>query len=180
MIVKQSENQKTKFMRMCITEAILELLQKTDFQKLKVSDIVRRAGIARTSFYKYYDSPYAALTDYLHIIIGEYMWENPEKQDRDRYLEYDHILYSLLFFDRYADYFLTLSRNGLHSILLDGINQFMTENIQTAKQLSVYEMYSYAGGLLNSFLKWEEGGKKESAEEVAQTMWRLYSVRGGN
>ena len=177
MIVNSDNNPKTKFTRMCISEAILALLETTEFPRLKVSDIVKRAGVARASFYKYYDSPYAALTDYLGIIIAEYMQENQAHQERSRYLERDHILFSLQFFDRYANFFLTLSRHKLHGIMLDGINSFMTENIHTAKRLSVYELYSYAGSLLNSFLKWEEGGKADSAEEVADTIYHLYSAR---
>ena len=82
MIVSAGINPKTKFTRMCISEAILSLLETTDFAKLKISDIVRKAGVARASFYKYYDSPYAALTDYLGIIIGEYMQESRSWQER--------------------------------------------------------------------------------------------------
>ena len=51
----------------------------------------------------------------------------------------------------------------------------MEENIQTVKRISVYELYSYAGGLLNTFLKWEEDGKKDSAEDVADMLYDLYS-----
>lgn len=177
MIVSADMNQKTKFTRMCISEAILALLETTEFTRLRVSDIVKKAGVARASFYKYYDSPYAALTDYLGIIIGEYMLENRERQERSRYLERDHILYSLLFFDQYAHFFLTLAKHKLHGIMLDGINDFVTENIRTTKRLSVYELYSYAGSLLNTFLKWEEGGKTDSAEEVAETIYHLYCAK---
>ena len=168
-------NTKTKFTRSCIGEAILALLQDTEFPKLKVSDIVKKAGVARASFYKYYDSPYAALTDYLQIIISEYVEDNQGTQQRDTYMERDHILYSLEFFDRYADFFTTLAKHGLHGILLEGVNQFMEENVKTTKQISVYELYSYAGGLLNPFLKWEQEGKKDSAEDVADMLYDLYS-----
>ena len=92
MIISTSMNTKTKFTRTCIGEAILALLQDTDFTKLKVSDIVKKAGVARASFYKYYDSPYAALTDYLQIIISEYVEDNQGTQKRDTYMERDHIL----------------------------------------------------------------------------------------
>ncbi len=177
MIVSAGINPKTKFTRMCISEAILSLLETTDFAKLKISDIVRKAGVARASFYKYYDSPYAALTDYLGIIIGEYMQESRSGQERASFLEKSHILYSLNFFDRYASFFLVLARQKLHGILLDGINRFMLDHIQTAKHLSVYELYSYAGSLLNTFLKWEEDGKKDSAEEVADTLYRFYAQK---
>ncbi len=83
-------------------------------------------------------------------------------------MQYEHILYSLEFFDRYAAFFLILYKKNLYSIMINGVNQFMEEHIQTRKKLSVYELYSYAGGLLNTFLKWEAGGKKESAEEIAR------------
>lgn len=177
MIINSGLNQKTKFTRACIGEAILALMETTEFAKLKVSDVVKKAGVARASFYKYYESLYDALTDYLQIIIGEYVEDHPEKQKRENYMERDHILYSLIFFDRYADFFLTLAKNGLHGIMLEGVNRFMEENVQTSKKLSVYELYSYAGGLLNTFLKWEQEGKKDSAEEVADMLYDLYSYK---
>lgn len=174
MIIK-NRNKKTEFTRMCIAEAIVSLLETTEYSKLKVSQIIKKAGVARMTFYKYYDSPYSALTDYLRIIIGEYIESSKAKLESQAYMEYEHILFSLRFFDRYANYFLTLAKYKLHGIMLDGINRFMTEYIQPAKKLSVYELYSYAGGLLNSFLKWEEEGKKDSAEEIAQTMYAMYN-----
>ena len=39
----------------------------------------------------------------------------------------------------------------------------------------MYELYAYAGGLLNSFLKWEENGKRESAHSVALMIYRLFN-----
>ena len=33
---------------------------------------------------------------------------------------------------------------------------------------SVYRLYYYSGALLNTFLKWEENGKQESTEEIAE------------
>lgn len=167
-------NEKTKFTRMCISEAIVALLKTTEFGRLKISDIVKKAGVARASFYKYYDSPYAALTDYLQIIIAEYVEANKALARKFRFLEYEDILFSLQFFDKYVNYFLTLAKCKLHGILLDGINCFMAENLQMGRKMSIYEMYSYAGGLLNTFLKWEESDKKESAEDVAKAIYNMY------
>jgi len=178
MIIRTDINQKTAFTRKCIAEAIIALLEDTTYDKLKVSAIVKKAGVARMTFYKYYDSPYAALTDYLDIIISEYMDCSGAKEDENYYMNYDHILYSLTFFDKYAKFFMVLAKNNLHAIMLDGINRFMMEHIQTRKRLSVYKMYSYAGGLLNTFLKWEEEGKKDTAEDIAQMMYHLYNGEG--
>ncbi|MBP5282292.1 MAG: TetR/AcrR family transcriptional regulator [Lachnospiraceae bacterium] len=174
MIINSGLNQKTQFIRTCIGEAIIALLADMDFTKLKVSDIVKKAGVARATFYKYYESPYAALRDYIEIIIGECVANDPGDQVRDTYMEREHILYTLNHFDQYADCFLTLARQGLHGIMLDSINRFMEKNIETEIKTSMYELYSYAGGLLNTFLKWEESGKQDSAEEVANMLYDLY------
>ncbi len=60
--------------------------------------------------------------------------------------------------------------------MLDGINQFMTKHIQTNRRLSIYTLYSYAGGLLNIFLQWEESGKKDSAEDIAKNVYEMYGI----
>ena len=175
MVVKTEQNRKTVFTRMCIGEAVASMLTDTPLDKLKVSDVAKKAGVARMTFYKYYSCPKAALTDYLDILVSEYMEENSENQNRFLYMDYEHILYSLKFFDRYADFFMKLYHNNLYGILIEGVDAFMEAHIQTQRQLSKYMLYSYAGGLLNSFLKWEEGGKAEPVEDVAKTIFWLYN-----
>ncbi len=126
------------------------------------------------TFYKHYDSPKAALIDYLQIMISEYMEQVKDELNRDTFMSYEHILYSINFFDQYSDFFMTLVNNDLHSILLNGINQFFFFFFETSEELSFYEISAYGGGLLNSFLNWETSGKKESAEEVARRIHTLY------
>ncbi len=160
---------------MCISEAILDLMDHTEFEKLRVSAIVKRAGVSRMTFYKYYASPYEALTDYLKILIEKYIRVNEQEQPDAVYFEYSHILFSLKYFDQYSHYFVTMARHNLHSILLAGINQFMTERIHIAHPLSIYKILSYSGGLLNVFLEWELTDKKDSVEEVAKSIYEFYN-----
>lgn len=171
-------NQKTErnaFTRRCIAEAIIELMQSDSFYHIKISSVVKRAGVSRKTFYNYYDSTYNALTDYLQLIIEEYRRESHENPETGHFLEYEHILFSLRFFDRYVYFFQTLTKQGMHALLLDGINQFMLEHYSNRKNRSVYEMYCYSGGLLNCFLQWEENQKAESVEEITSILYKLYN-----
>ena len=61
-------NQKSEFTRRCIGEAVLKLLDSNEFSKLKVSEIAKRAGVSRTTFYQYYSSPYSRLRYQSHSI----------------------------------------------------------------------------------------------------------------
>ena len=51
---------RNKFTRMCIGEATVNLMKEKTFDKIKILDIVRKAGVSRMTFYKYcllYTSP---------------------------------------------------------------------------------------------------------------------------
>lgn len=175
MIDLNRKTERNSFTRRCIAEAIIDLMQREDFYHIKISHVAKRAGVSRKTFYNYYDSIYSALTDYLQEIISEYLNESHATPQSGHFLEYEHILFSLRFFDRYAFFFLTLTKQGLHALLLDGINQFMLEHFSKRKNHSVFEMYCYAGGLLNCFLKWEESHKIESVEEITDILYQLYN-----
>lgn len=172
-IKKTSRN---RFTRMCIGEAVIALMQERSFDEIKISDIVAKAGVSRMTYYHYYDSKTDILRDYLQEIIATYLrkvgvFSNPDKKtpkkDTGAFQSYPHILLSLLFLDQYASFFLTLTEAGLYSIIIDAINDFMTTQILPNYQGSIYELYYYSGALLNTFIRWENNGKKETAEEIA-------------
>lgn len=172
-ITVQNRTRRSRFTRMCIGEAVIELMKTMEYENIKISDIAKRSGISRMTFYHYYDSKLAALTDYLDEIILLYLKESRKNPDSGRFQEYAHILFSLNFFDRYADYFLVMARAGLYSVLINGINEFMTARFTAGFKSSLYGLYYYAGALLNTFLKWEEDGKQEPAEKIAEIVSRF-------
>lgn len=171
-ITPQNKTRRSRFTRMCIGEAIIALMKTTEYENIRISDIAKRSGISRMTFYHYYDSKLAALTDYLHEIILQYLRESRKNSNIGKFQEYEHILFSLNFFDRYADFFLVMARAGLYSILINGINEFMTSHFASGHKSSLYGLYYYAGALLNTFLKWEENGKRESVEKIAEIISR--------
>ncbi len=175
MKIKTEPNSRTVPTRMAIGNAILDELEKKEFARIKVMDVIRTAKVSRMSFYRYYENLYDALCDYLNIVVNGYMIEGGEINDPGVFMRLEHIEFSLNYFDRYARYFLILNRSGLYTILIDAVNEYMMKNILPQKKLHMFELYAYAGGLLNSFLKWEEDGKKESAHNVALMIWRLFN-----
>lgn len=168
----KNKTKRNRFTRMCIGEAIIALMKNMEYEKIKIQDIAKRSGISRMTFYHYYDSKLAALTDYLNEIILHYLRESRKTSQAGKFLEYQHILFSLQFFDQYADYFIVMEKSGLYSVLINEINEFMTARFASRFHNSIYGLYYYAGALLNTFLKWEENGKQESAEEIAEIICR--------
>lgn len=172
-MTETKKTSRNRFTRMCIGEAFIALMQEMSFDEIKISDIVAKAGVSRMTYYHYYDSKTDILRDYLQEIIATYLrkvgvFSSPDKKkNTGTFQSYTHILLSLLFFDQYASFFLTLTDAGLYSIIIDAINDFMTTQILPNYQGSIYELYYYSGALLNTFIRWESNGKKEAAEEIA-------------
>ena len=50
------KTQRNRFTRMCIGEAIVELMKRDSLDKITVSQIAKKAGISRMTYYHYYDS----------------------------------------------------------------------------------------------------------------------------
>lgn len=179
-MTNQNESNKTKrnrFTRMCIGEALLTLLADNDYDSIKISDIVAKAGISRMTYYNYYRSKTDILDDYLQEVVALYLRSAAEEEVQNNigvFQDYDHILHALNFFDQYSNFFLTLAHAGLYSVIINAVNRYMEEQMLPNYDGSIYALYFYSGALINTFLKWEENGKVESIEEIAKIVSSLH------
>lgn len=57
------ENQRIRMSKRCLRESLVRLLQSKSIHKISVREICEEAEINRTTFYKYYGSPYDLLKD---------------------------------------------------------------------------------------------------------------------
>ena len=153
-LFSKNYNKRTRFTRMCIGEAVFALMDKKAYSAIKISDIVKKAGVSRMTFYHYYESKEDALADFFHEIVAGYVREC--------------ILHALKYFDQYAGFILKLVHAKLYYIVIDAMNEYMMNRILPHYKIPDYELYFYGGALLNVFLMWQEKGKQESAEEIAR------------
>ena len=161
------------FTRQCIGQAITELLKSGDFEHITVSDIVKKAGVSRMTFYKYYHTKNDVIKDYMQEIIAGYLETTGNHFTMSEFQDKSHIKDAILFFDKYADFLLTMSDARQYYIIVEALNDFMLKYVYPEYNGSVYELYFYAGALLNTFLKWEELGKSESVDEIVDIVISL-------
>lgn len=154
---------------MCIGESIFILMDKKEYEKIKISDIVKTAGVSRMTFYHYYETKEDALSDYFHEIVAGYIREC-RTEKIGRFYDRSSIVHALKYFDQYEIFISKLVQAKLQYILWNAMNDYMSRRIMPKYKIPEYELYFYGGALLNVFLKWQQDGKKESAEEIAQTI----------
>ncbi|RGH08279.1 TetR/AcrR family transcriptional regulator [Firmicutes bacterium AF16-15] len=162
---------RTRFTRMCIGEAVFSLMDKKPYEEIRVSDIVKRAGVSRMTFYHYYEQKEDALADYFHEIVNGYVRERSEIIKKGgKFHDPGSIEHALKYFDQYAAFILKLVDAHLYHIILEAMNSFMMERIQPVYKIPPYELYFYGGALMNVFVMWEKNGKRETPEAIAKTL----------
>lgn len=165
-LFSKNHNKRTRFTRMCIGEAIFSLMDKKEYEKIKVSDIVKRAGVSRMTFYHYYETKEDALTDFFHEIVAGYI-RGCREENVGRFQDRSSIIHALRYFDRYAAFILKLVDAKLLYIIQDAMNDYLIKRIMPRYKLPAYELYFYGGALLNVFIQWEKNGKREPVELIA-------------
>lgn len=175
-ILEKKFTKRNRFTRQCIGESVINLMKEKDYEEITISDIVKKAGVSRMTFYHYYQSKTDALNNYLYEIIEIYLEECSRSIGIDTFYDVIHIRHAFLFFDQYSEFFLTLAHANLHSMMINAINEYMLKFVDPVYPRSAYELYYYGGALLNVFLKWEEGGKQEPVDEIVRVICRCCDI----
>ena len=67
--INKKFTKRNRFTRQCIGEAILFLIHQKGFEAITISDIVKKAGVSRITFYHYFHDKNDALNNYLYEFI---------------------------------------------------------------------------------------------------------------
>lgn len=156
-----------------IVRALFELMYEKSFSDISVSELIRRAGVARVSFYRNYESKEDVLLTLIEDVLEQF--RNTLDTNESSYYTYENIRRSFEYFKDYGDFVLDLYHFGYGSILLEKLNRFHEEIAGNMPNSSIekYELYMYMGAFFNTAIVWLQNGTKESAEDIAGMFWKL-------
>lgn len=76
------ENQRIRLTKQLLRESLIDLLTEKSIQRISVREICEKAQINRTTFYKYYGSPYDLLNDIENTVLGQIETYLNEEENR--------------------------------------------------------------------------------------------------
>lgn len=167
---RTSKNKETRYF---IGEALIQLMQKTPMEEIRISTIVKTAGVSRMTYYLYYDSKIDVLNDYVHEIVMDYHNELLTLSPVPQFNSYTNILYCLHHFRTCSHLALTLEHQNLYYLFQNALNHYMETYVKPSYTGSAYELYYYSGALANLYLRWVLHGMQESEEELADLIYRM-------
>ena len=168
--------------RAAIVDALFDLMAEKDLSKVTVSDIVSRAGVARMSFYRNFESKEEVIEEYVDAVYRGLEEKGgcdpggfpttPQGLEKRFEGSFDYLLGQ-------RDRVLALYRAGHGTLVLDAMNRQAEEAFgdMPSASPSRYGIYLATGAAFNVLIRWLEGGARETPAELAKTCTRFLFSR---
>lgn len=154
--------------RKYLTEALLQLMEKKNYDEISVSEIAKRAGVHRATFYRHFSSREDILRCSLSDILKE------AEGDRNL-LQKDFASFILPVFQTLyhkKEQILLLYRSGHAGLLMDVLKDYFdfdeTDGLSVSRMTDKYRAAYRIGGIYSCLLLWFSHDMKETPEEMAQ------------
>lgn len=165
----------TYFLKECMADSLLKLMQKKEFSKITINEIAKGAGVNRSTWFRNFTTKNEALTFKL-----VYSWERWAQE----YELENHHRYTL---DNAKDFFRFNYKNchiltviceaNLQSVIYDAFYQILMPQFNANAQ-ECYERRFYANGMFGLLDEWVKREFRETPEEMTALFQKIVSNLG--
>ncbi len=165
-VLRMSNEEANKITKECIETALIELLKNEDFEKITISNIVKRAGVSRMAYYRNYSSK----EDILSSLINEF-WNALERTftPMPTLSQVDTIIKIFDTLKEYQDIYKVILKASKGDHILKSLNEFIFNVAPDDSLKSKYSAYMASGLLYNIITEWIKNDFEISSEELAKT-----------
>lgn len=173
---RKKEEHDTALVKNYISTALLLLMEQHDYQSITITDIAKKAGVSRMTYYRTYSSKEDILVQYFDDIASNFL---SEIKSRPNITLYQLAVQFFTFFHKYANLIPALRKANLLELVFrnftENLKIFYTDLLgrQDLTTTENYHLNFSAGGLSVALVLWSENGYKETPEELAQIITRF-------
>ncbi|MCD7954707.1 MAG: TetR/AcrR family transcriptional regulator [Lachnospiraceae bacterium] len=148
------------FIKECITNSLIRLMEKTAFEDITITELVNDAGVSRASFYRNFESKKDILTQYLRALMREWGEDFESHNDITYFSES-----LLLHYYKNKDFYLLLYKHRMSDLVFETI-RWATRIDESSNHIERYTKSAVAGLLFGSVDEWMRQGMQETPEEI--------------
>lgn len=163
-----------------LIQALLDLMEIVEYDKISVSGLCRRAGLDRRTFYRNFDSKNDVLEQYIRLLGEEYMEAFYKIEENSRYAATE---FFFEFWGRHLDFIKNMQGCGLGDFVFKQFETFakshrellITGNLsENPPEVQSNYIFSYRiGGYWNAMLAWADNSTLISAKELSSLISRI-------
>ena len=164
--LRLSNEESNKLTRECIESALVLLMNDREFSEISITDIIRRAGVSRSAYYRNYVSKEDILTNIFHkaadTIISALADSLTEMNMHKSYLTiFEKVLEGKIFFE-------IIDKANMIYTFQSTLNEKYLSFVEERTVEEYYRVLSWIGSILNVIFGWIHRDYKESPEEMAR------------
>lgn len=150
-----------------IVTGLLRLMRKRPYERIKVTDIVREAGVSRMTYYRHFKTKsdvLASLVDYIIKSVNPVCHEDRRNGDWYRFW-----LTLFSYANDYASALETIVSCGQEHVILECLNRSAFPHLQKGETAEDhYRLYFLSGAMYNVFIEWLRSPERETPEKMAK------------
>lgn len=169
--LRLSNEESNRLTRESIEEALVLLMKDSDFASISITDIIKKAGVARSSYYRNYSSKEEILTNVFNSAaetivsalspeLAELNMLNSYRILFEKVLENRRLFEIILMADLGDRFQMTINDKYLHAI-------------DASNGLDYYRLLSWIGSIFNIILGWIHREYRETPGEMAHICTRF-------
>jgi AcrR family transcriptional regulator len=174
---RYSNKETNRLTREALCTALVLLMKEQSFDKISITDIVRRAGVSRTAYYSNYSSKQEILYDLVDSLIFEINQKLlPYTDERTGKAKHPRKFIKVMFevFYQQQDIYKTLFHAHFNHIILDRLNDSMLSHLEEKSDENTYRIYFNAGALYNVFSRWIQSEMTKTIDEMTEICLKIY------
>ncbi len=151
------------FVKECITTALITMMNSQSFESINITDLTKKAGVGRVSFYRNFESKEDVLRKHLKCLLENWAKEHSQKES----LHFVEAVFAHFYDNR--DIYLLLSKNNLSHISLQSIKDVCGPKPEQ-ENIVAYTTAYFSYGLYGWIEEWFYRGMPENPQEMAR-LW---------
>ena len=163
--LRLSNEESNRLTRECIEAALILLMKESDFQSISITDIIRKAGVSRSAYYRNYSSKKDILTNIFNrsaeTIVNALSLELVTQNMVNSY----RVLFEKVLEIR--PLFEIIQMAGLMDEFQMAVNEKYLQAIDINSAVEYYRVLSWIGSIFNIIFGWLQRGNQETPEQMA-------------
>ncbi|MBO0410834.1 TetR/AcrR family transcriptional regulator [Enterococcus hulanensis] len=171
------ENNQAQLSKKWIIAALLQLLEKKPYSEITITEITKKAGVARLTFYRNFDSKDQILLTRSEELFQEYLAEIKQSQETIDIRQ--ALLHCFEYWQKDAKTMDLLIKNNLVYLIEQPFYTFLEEilaEIPDLKNLNDIQKTFILGGITRTMLHWISSGSTQSAVQVTEAILTLIDL----
>ena len=177
-VLRLSNEESNRLTRECIEAALILLMKDTDFHSISITDIIRKAGVSRSAYYRNYNSKEDILTNIFHRAAEAIVEALSEPMTQQNMFRCYHALFTKVYGGKVM--FEIIEKAGMVYTFQSAINEKYLSFISDQSIEQHYRVLSWIGSVFNIIFGWVSRNYAESPERMAEVCCALLSEKDWN